>query len=333
MRAVVSVFCIHLIWTIGFAKPSDRLRIIRYNRHISLAVHLTQIDLNARLENSSTKKVIHYQTATATRLGMSFDYRWLAFELFTRIPASDNKEKGATQNSGIYFRANRSRYWANLIFQNFKGFYWENADPLTKIETGRNFPLRSDIKNRMLQANFFYVFSHRRFSNMGAQGENERQLRSGGSFFSGIGYKSNRFTGDSSIVPKNQRAFFPEQQLIKDVTNRSILVYSGYAHSFVVKKKLFFSLYLAPGLARFTTINRFEDSPKKQSSGEWSLRFDTRFSLGYNTDHYFGGLLLTSSFNNQDLGTGTVFSYGFQTVRLFLGRRFELKSPWGYLGL
>lgn len=333
MRAAWAVFYFLFLWANCFAKPTDSLRIISYKRHISLAAHLTQIDFNSRLENSSTKKIINYQTATATRLGISFDYRWLAFELFTRIPAADNKEKGTTQNSGVYFRANRSRYWANLIFQNFKGFYWENADPLTKIETGRNFPLRSDIRNRMLQANFFYVFSHRRFSNMGAQGENERQLRSGGSFFSGVGYITNRFTGDSSIVPKNQREFFPEQQQIKDVTNRSFLLYSGYAHSFIVKKKLFFSLYLAPGLARFATISRFENSPKEQSSGEWSLRLDTRFSMGYNTDHYFGGILLTSSFNNQDLGTGTVFSYGFQTFRLFFGRRFELKSPWGYLGL
>lgn len=320
-------------YSLVFSQLADSVRIKKFDRHISLACHVTQINLDADIKNASTRKSIHYKTATATRLGLSFDYRWLAFELFTRIPAPINSDKGITQNSGLYLRANRSRYWANFILQDFSGFYWDNADPLTQLQQNRQFPLREDIRNRLLQANAFYVFSPHKFSNMAAQGENERQMRSGGSFFGGFGFTFNRFDGDSSLIPKSQLAFFPGESNIKEIVNRSFLLYGGYAYSVVLTRRVFFTLYASPGLARFSTINRFEDEQTEKIKGEWAIRFDGRLALGYNTDRYFTGMLFTAFLNNQDLGTGTSFSYGFQTFRIFLGRRFELKHRLGILGL
>ncbi|HRH36419.1 MAG TPA: DUF4421 family protein [Catalimonadaceae bacterium] len=285
------------------------------------------------MRNQASRKNIQYKTATATRLGLSFDYRWLAFELFTQIPGPENEEKGVTKNSGIYFRANRSRYWANLIYQNFSGFYWDNSDPLTQLQQGRSFPLREDIKDRLLQANAFYIFSPQKFSNMAAQGENELQLRSGGSFFAGFGFIFNRFSGDSSLIPRNKLAFFPNERAILEFVNRSYLLYGGYAYSLIIAKHFYLTGYAAPGLARFSTINRFEENQREQIKGEWALRLDTRIALGYNSKNYFGGILLTSFLNNQDLGTGTNFSFGFQTFRIFFGRRFELPHRLGFLGL
>lgn len=325
------VFVFFISWVNG--QISDSLRIVKYKTHISLAGHLTQMDLNANIENKENKRKIFYRTATPVRLGLSFDYRWMAFEVFTQISPSANSGKGQTRNSGIYFRANRSRYWANLIYQNFKGFYWENANPIAKAQVNNSFPIRPDIRNQLFQANVFFIYSPQKFSNMAAQGENERQLKSGGSFFSGLGYISNQFVGDSTLIPAVEANYFPDQNTIHSIVNRSIMVYSGYAHSFIFKRRAFVSIYLAPGLARYSTINRFTDSPRERIVGEWALRLDSRLAIGYNTDQYFGGILLTSFLNNQELGTGTSFAYGFNTVRIFFGRRFQLKSPWGYLGL
>lgn len=311
----------------------DSLRIRKFDQHISLAIHLTQFNFNAQIRNQASRKLIDYKTATSTRLGLSFDYRWVAFELFTRIPGPENDERGITKNSGLYFRANRSRYWANLIYQNFSGFYWANSDPLTQMQQGRNFPLRADIKDRLLQANGFYIFSPNKFSNMAAVGENEHQLKSGGSFFSGFGFIFNRFSGDSTLVPENQSAFFPGERSVLEFVNRSFLVYGGYAYTLVVARHFYLTGYAAPGLARYSTIKRFEENQKEQISGEWALRLDTRIAMGYNSKNYFGGVLLTSFFNNQDLGTGTNFSFGFQTFRIFFGKRFELPHRLGFLGL
>ncbi len=312
---------------------SDTL-IRRYKNHISLAAHLTQINLNATLSNSDSKKRIEYKTETATRLGMSFDYRWLAFELFTRLPVDNNNGKGKTQNSGIYGRINKSRFWANVIYQKFSGFYWSNPDLQSqRLLPKGSFPLREDMKNNMLQVNAFYIFRPERFSNPASQGENERQKKSGGSFIAGLGFYSNNISGDSSLVPDIQNPEFANIRNVKRIRSWLVSANGGYAHCFVYRSKWYASVYFSPGLARFTALSFSEDQNREVTRGKWTLRLETRVSLGYNSDRYFGGILLSSFFNNQTVDQGLDYSYSFQTFRIFFGRRFTLNRELGFLGL
>lgn len=315
---------------VAFSADTTRIRV--FKNHISLAAHLTQINLNTILENDQEKHRIEYNTATATRLGLSFDYRWLAFELFTHLPYNQNNREGSTKNSGIYGRINKSRFWANVIYQRFSGFYWNNPDLLSREAAG-GFPKRADIVNRLFQANAYYVFRPDKFSNMAAQGENEWQLKSGGSFFAGVGFYSNIFSADTSIIPGPERVYFPEHQYAREIIARSYVLSGGYAHTFVVRKKIYAALYLAPGLSRFTAINKNEDDTRYSVKGEWAFRLESKISVGYNSGRYFGGVMFSSFLNNQDLGTGTSFSYGFNTFRLYFGRRFQLQNQLGLLGL
>lgn len=172
----------------------------KFKNHIALTAHVTRINLDSRLSNSFNRRHIDYKTATSTRLGFSFDYRWLAFELFTRLPVEESDKKGSTQNSGVYGRINKSRFWANLIYQRFRGFYWSNPSQVaaTMLPKGY-FPIRPDIRNTMIQTSANYIFSPQKFSNPASQGENEWQTKSGGSFLAGFGYYGNVFRGDSSL--------------------------------------------------------------------------------------------------------------------------------------
>ncbi len=158
-------------------------RVKRYKNHLSLAPNFTQVNLNSTLFNKQTKSKIDYKPATATRFGIAFDYKWIGFELFTRLPFNEKKEKITANNSGIYLRINKSKFWANGIYQRFGGFYWSNPDQIAKSELSPgSFPLRPDLKSSVLQVHSNYIFSPHRFSNMAAQGENESQPKSGGSF-------------------------------------------------------------------------------------------------------------------------------------------------------
>lgn len=315
------------------ATGQDSLRIRPYRNHISLAAHLTQIGLNTILENKQTRKRIEYNTATATRFGMSFDYRWLAFELFTHLPNNSKNKTGNTRNTGIYGRINRSKFWANIYFQRFAGFYWNNPDPVSQAIAGDPYPNRQDIVNRLFQVSGYYVFRPDLFSNMAAQGENERQRRSGGSFFAGLGYFSNVFEGDSTLVPSTQARFFKDNEEVQKIVSRSYVLSGGYAYTLVFKEKLYATLYLAPGIARYTMENRYTDETHSDLTAEWAFRLESRLSLGYNTDRYFGGIMVSSYLNNQDIGDGTSFAYGFQTLRVYFGRRFALSRSLGYIGL
>lgn len=242
-RTLILVLLAGVILPWNAFADSDTL-IRRYKNHISLAAHLTQINLNATLSNSDSKNRIEYKTETATRLGMSFDYRWLAFELFTRLPVDNHSGKGQTKNSGIYGRINKSRFWANVIYQKFSGFYWSNPDPQSQqfLPKG-SFPLREDMKNNLLQVNAFYIFRPYRFSNPASQGENERQKKSGGSFFAGVGFYSNNISGDSSLVPNNRNPEFANIRNVKRIRSWLASANGGYAHCFVYRSKWYASLF------------------------------------------------------------------------------------------
>jgi Domain of unknown function (DUF4421) len=290
--------------------------------------------LNATLSNSEHKKRIEYKTETATRLGMSFDYRWLAFELFTRLPVDQNTGKGRTKNSGIYGRINKSRFWANVIYQKFSGFYWNNPDPQSqKLLLNGNFPLREDIRSNLFQSNACYIFRPNSFSNPASQGENERQKKSGGSLFAGIGFYFNNISGDSSLVPENQNPEFQNIRNIKRIRSWQVSANGGYAYCLVYRSKWYASVYLSPGLARFTAISFSENQNRDVARGKWTIRMESRVSLGYNSDKFFGGILFSSFFNNQAIDQGLDYSYSFQTFRVFLGRRIALKGNLGFLGL
>ncbi len=321
----------------GYGEPlkKDTLsRVKSYKNHISLAPNLTRIDLNSTLVNQKTKAKIEYRTATATRLGLALDYRWIGIELFTKLPFDEKKEKGTTTNTGIYLRINKSKFWANAIYQRFNGFYWNNPDPTTRSELAPGFfPLRPDLKSTFLQANAYYIFRPDRFSNMAAQGENERQLKSGGTFFTGFGFYFDRLNSSSPIVPESQELNFKDQEKLNQITARSFAFSGGYAHTFVLFKKLYAAFYFSPGLAVFSGSQRYIEGKTETLRGQITLRLDTRISLGYNSDTYFGGLLVSGATNNQNLGVGTSYSYGFSTIRLFFGRRIFLGKQLGFLGL
>lgn len=232
----------------------------------------------------------------------------------------------------MYGRINKSRFWANLIYQRFKEFYWSNPSPAVGLPKGF-FPIRPDIRNRLIQTSANYIFRPDRFSNPASQGENEWQTKSGGSLIAGLGYYGNFFRGDSSLIPGSERSQFPEINQALRINSWMLTAGGGYAHCWVYKKHWFVSIYVLSGLARFNANTFTKDGEQFKVRGKWNMRLESRLSLGYNTPEYFAGLLFSSFVNNQDLGTDSDFSYGFNTVRLYIGRRFRTNGALGFLGL
>lgn len=168
---------------------------------------------------------------------------------------------------------------------------------------------------------------------MGAKGENEQQTKSGGSFLAGFGFSADRVQGDTVLIPLSQRENFAASRDLKEVRSRLFHFSGGYAHTFVWKQNGFASLYLVPGIAYFSATETDIEGNKSSQETKGTIRFENRFSLGYNSDTYFAGLWFASSINNQRLGVGTSYSYGFQSFRIYFGRRFQMKKQMGVLGL
>lgn len=332
---VLALLVFPLASSFGMEKSEpDTNRIVRYNHHISLAAHITRIDLTSGLTLAGRPERVQYRTANAHRLGFSFDYRWLGFELFGRLPVQGSERRGNTFNRGIYTRVNRSRFWANAIYQEFSGFYWSNPVPqIRETLPSGYYPQRADLDSRLLFLNSFYVFRPGHFSNPAAQGENERQKKSGGSPLAGVGIYHNTLTGKSSLLPSVYNSRLPEFRDIRSIRSWIFSVNMGYAHTFVWHKHVFLSMYGIPGLARSHAFTTRLDGKDSRIPARWTLRLETRASLGYNSDRYFGGIMYSSFFNNQELEADADYAYGFHTFRVFFGHRFALKRELGYLHL
>lgn len=314
--------------------PADSLRIQKYRDHISLAGHLTRIGLSNNLSVSGRPERVVYRTSNAVRLGISFDYRWLGVEIFGRLPVVESDKRGITRNRGVFLRVNRSRFWANGIYQIFSGFYWHNAPEIVRSGVAAGaYPLRPDMKSRLLFLNGFYVFRPGRFSNPAAQGENERQRKSGGSLLAGPGLYYHSLEGSGALLPDVYFPVLTGLQGIRSIRSVILSLNLGYAHTLVLKEHFYLSLYGMPGLSRTQADTRMLDGSHNRIPGRWTLRLETRASAGYNSDHFFAGVMYASFFNNQPLKADAGFAYGFHTLRFFAGKRFGVKKPLGFLRL
>jgi len=197
-------------------------------------------------------------------------------EVFTRLPFNEKAEKGRTLNRGIYIRMNKSRFWASIALQRFTGFYLDNPGSAFRAELPAGFfPLEPDMRSNLIHASGYYIFKPKKFSNMAAQGENERQLKSGGSFFAVLGFYYDNLMLNKGLIPASEAKNFVSQVNLVQLTSRSFSLNGGYAHTFVFLKNMYFAMYFAPGLAIFNGNQRFKDNEVQKLRGQVTLRLDT----------------------------------------------------------
>lgn len=131
-------------------------------------------------------------------------------------------KKGKTESLDLQYHHYDRKFIFDFYAQHYKGFYMEEEDrPENDIE------LCPDLVFRQLGLNAHYVFNNKRFSYKAAYVQNEKQVRSAGSFLLGGGVSWTRIDSEGSFL-YNERSSLDNFQFGVDI---------GYAYNWVVNPR------------------------------------------------------------------------------------------------
>lgn len=154
-----------------------------------------------------------------------------------------DKAYGKTKSFDFQLHNYGRKFVFDLFIQRYKGFYMEEEE-----KRGKEFVLCPDLRIRQYGINGQYILNNKRFSYRGAFNQNEKQLRSTGSFLVGAGVYFTKIQSDSSFVFKNRN----------ELENFQFNFSAGYIYTWVLGKRWHITATTTVGISfGSATINRF----------------------------------------------------------------------------
>lgn len=284
---------------------------------------------NFEIATDEIKKKPDFVPNENFNLGAGVNYKWLGLSLafnFGFINEPDKKLKGETKSLDLQFDTYLPKYVISGNFQVYKGFYWSNPDEFYKNwNTSDSLVILPELTTINLGAHAFYVFNNERFSLKAAYQSTERQVKSAGSFVTGVKTSIYGILNDSSLLPPQLIALYPN---VKDISGISVINLGGsfgYSYTYILKEYYYFNLTLMLGLNLQTAY--FFDPSGDFLTDEHSISTNGtfRFAAGCNKEKYYYGISLFSDSYQIKNSENSEFTYSYGKFRIFYGRRFDLK--------
>ncbi|HCO67510.1 MAG TPA: hypothetical protein DIT04_07125 [Dysgonomonas sp.] len=200
-------------------------------------------------------------------LGVSFNNTIISFGYGYGFNFMTDKAYGKTQAIDFQFHNYGRKFVFDLYFQRYKGFYDD--------QNSKNIKLFPDMEIRQYGAYGHYVFNHKRYSYIAAFNQDEKQLKSTGSFLLGGGVYNTHIRSDSSFVYNGKNSF----------ENFQFGISAGYAYTWVLGRYWDISASTTVGINfggdKFSRFGRKIEvyptvSPRVSAGynrGSWSLGF------------------------------------------------------------
>lgn len=254
---------------------------------------------------------------TPTNLLLTLNYEFIAFGIqFSPdfLPENGDEDvRGKTKSlhltSALVFR----HWFAELGYQNVRGFYLKNTNDFTNLMPGEPFIQFPDLHHQGFSLTSGYIHNSK-FSLRSLTTQTERQLKSVGSFIP-------VFNLDYYVV--NDKSGAPSTQKSK---NLEATVGPGYAYTFVFNERFYISLgaftsvgYLNTKLTTRTPVETFNTT-----QNNFVFRWNARSGLGYNGDRFYGGLYTNMTGINYKQENTTALNFEQRVYyHLFFGMRFN----------
>ncbi len=241
-------------------------------------------------------------------LGLSLKNTIISFGYGYGFDFMRDKSKGRTSVKwDLQFRRYTRYFVFDLFYQEYKGFYQDN-------DKEKDYKLCPDLKIRKLGAFGQYIFNNKRFSYKAAFSQNQKQLRSAGSFLLGAEIYNTWINSDSSFVYNDK----------KDFSSFQFGVNAGYAHTWVLNRHWHISGSISMGInlasEKFSTFGQRKILLCPSIMPRIAAGYDrSNWALGF---AFASNILfhITSKNNNIGIQTGSV------EVRYL--RRFNLTPFW-----
>lgn len=300
----------------------DTAYVKSYDNEITGRIYLSQKYTSIQVPGTSNIPSFRYRPNTTLNLGIGATYRSFSLNLAYGFPGlnGDASERGKTKYIDLQAHLYGKKWVVDFYGQFYKGYYLSPRDYISGYE---GFYIRPDIRVRLIGGSAYYAFNNRRFSYRASLIQNEWQSRSAGTFLLGGDIHYGVINSDSSIVPTQLAAQYPQSK-VKRLRFINIGPGGGYAYTFVYKRNWFITGSL--------TVNLPVDFGKESTmdGGEAdkvsiSPNFTYRVALGYNSRRW----VYTASVVNSTVTTDGVSNEGIYAIRtgnyrLTVARRFTL---------
>ncbi len=302
----------------------DSLYIMPLTDLITTRLYLSQKVTSLELTDNQEFRVLSYLPNTSLNLGVGATVKSVTLNLaygfnFLNPDEGQGKTRYLDLQSHIYTR----KLVIDFFGQFYKGMYLENTLEL-KPDFPTSYYLRPDIYEQILGLTGYYVFNNEKYSYRAALIQNERQLKSAGSWLVGIEAYYGLVNADSALVPGFLKNIaFQEMDGVERLSFLKAGPSAGYTYTLVVAKKFFamLSLTLNYGIGFNKAYN-----PELGTLSDFQGDFGAfgRFGLGYNdTNWYFGftgvANAISTSTDSRLLNT----DYSITNVRLNFVKRFK----------
>jgi hypothetical protein len=313
------------------APPSyDTTFIESYRDRLCVTVGLYQRSFGVAVSDPQSGGNLSYLAKGVNALGIGIDYKWLTLELQTKFASNAPGEPKDMPASffGLQFGITGRRLWFNNFVQSHQGMYLSAASlpnvPMPGVTPGSL--VRPDLRNFTYLASLNYVFNHRRYSQMAALWQLDRQKRSRGTVVAGLSVFLNRLNADSLLLPNNLEGEFKFPTDFTSSTSRNLGFNVGYLHTFVVKQKFFLHLGLVPA-AVWQKKSYYLDGREVLTRQSVEMVNETRLALGYNGIKNYAGVSFTNYYFSENLFQDqySYLDYSYTFLRFFYGFRLKVK--------
>lgn len=264
-----------------------------------------------------------------TKFGIGINYKWLGIKatLFALpTPEKENQLYGKTAQFDLQAHMYMKKLVFDAYFQNYKGYYIENPLAFRPNWDMITYPKRKDIRSTAAGINFRYVFNNEKFSYKASFTQTERQEKSAGSWLLGASFSDIQIAGDSNLVAIPQNNYFDDTSKIKKANFVNIGISGGYIFTLKIKKYIFITASLNPGIAYQFGIIRTQKPEFNSKISKLSFYGQARFSAGYNgKEFYYGVSAVTENYTLSDQMKSSIkFTTG--NLMVFLGKRINHKK-------
>ena len=266
------------------------------------------------------KNKLNYKSNKPYGLGIGMYIFDVGVEITFPMPLDEKSKSiyGESTARDLQINAIGKKWGVDAYFQKYEGFYI--VDPNEKILPNEPYPQRPDIQTRNIGLTGNYIFNHKKFSFRSAYTYAERQLRSNGSFIVFGSLSAFKVFGDSAIIDDNYASDFGSNANIKKIKATTLGIAPGYSYS-LIYKGFFLNGTLAIGPAHNWLYYQSENGDTKNDI-KFSSFVAARIGLGYNGDHFFGGLSFVNQGRSAKFET-VQFSSTTSTFKILIGYRFH----------
>ncbi len=292
-----------------------------YSDHFFLWPVLKQRALDFEMKSlADGKNKLNYKSNKPYSFGLGMYLFDVALELTFAIPLNEKSKSiyGESTSRDLQINALGKKWGVDVYFQKYKGFYI--VDPNKAVLPGESYPQRADIQTRNIGLTGSYIINNKKFSFRSAYTYAERQLRSNGSFIVFGSLSGFKMVGDSAIIDESYAAYFGSNAHIKKIKVSTLGIAPGYTYS-LIYKGFFINGTLAIGPSHNWLYYQSEDGSEKHDI-KFNAFVAARIGLGYNGDHFFGGMSFVNQSRSANFET-VQFSSTTTTFKILIGYRFK----------